>query len=42
MITNSDLELDTLILHKATLLVAVPGARLAAPHLGLDNTLAVS
>ena len=41
-ITNYDLELAALILHKATLLLAVPGARLAAPRSGSDNTTAVS
>ena len=41
-ITNSDLELATLVLHEATLLAAVPEARLAAPHSGSDNTPTVS
>ena len=41
-ITNSDLELDALILHEATLLVAVPEASLVAPCSGLDNTLTIS
>ena len=40
--TNSDLELAALILHKATLISAVPDARLAAPRSGSDNTLTVS
>ena len=41
-ITNSDLELDALVLHKANLLAAVPEARLAAPRSGSDNTPTVS
>ena len=39
---NSDLELAALILHEATLLAAVPEARLAAPRSGSDNTPTVS
>ena len=41
-ITNSDLELAALVLHKATLLAAVPEARLPPPHSGSDNTPTVS
>ena len=41
-ITNSDLELDALVLHEATLLAAVPDDRLAAPCSGYDNNPAVS
>ena len=41
-ITNSDLELATLVLHEATLIGAVPEATLAAPRSGSDNTLTVS
>ena len=41
-ITNSDLELDALVLHEATLLAAVLEIRLAAPHSGSDNTPTVS
>ena len=41
-ITNSGLELATLVLHKATLLVPVPESRLAAPRPGSDNTVTVS
>ena len=41
-ITNSNLELAVPVLHKATLLEAVPAARLAAPHSGSYNTPAVS
>ena len=41
-ITNSDLELAALVLHEATLLVAVPESRLAAPRSGSDNTPTVS
>ena len=37
-ITNSDLELSALIIHKATLLVAVPDVRLAAPFSRSGNT----
>ena len=36
-ITNSDLNLVTLIFYEATLLAAVPTARMAAPCSGLDN-----
>ena len=41
-ITNSDLELSALVLHKATLLATVPGSRLAAPRPVLDKTTTVS
>ena len=41
-ITNSNLELSALVLHEATLLAAVPEARLAAPRSGFDNTPTVS
>ena len=41
-ITNSDLELTALVLHKATLIAEVPDARLAVPHSGFDNTPTVS
>ena len=41
-ITNSDLELAALVVHEATLLAAVPEARLAASRSGLDNTPTVS
>ena len=41
-ITNSDLEIAALVLHEATLLMAVPEARLAAPRSGSDNTPTVS
>ena len=37
-ITNYNLELVALFLHKATLLAAVTDARLAAPHSGSKNT----
>ena len=42
MISNSNLELAALVIHEATLLVAVPDARLAAPRPGYDNTPTVS
>ena len=42
VITNSDLELATLVLRKANLLAAVPDARLAAPNLGSYNNPTVS
>ena len=41
-ITNSDLELAALVLQEATLLEAVPKARMAAPRSGSDNTPTVS
>ena len=41
-ITNSDLELAALVLHKDILIVAVPDARLAAPCSGSNNTPTVS
>ena len=41
-ITNSDLEVAALVLHKANLIAAAPDARLAAPCSGSDNTLTVS
>ena len=41
-IKNSNLELAALVLHEATLLAAVPGARLAAPRSGSYNTLTIS
>ena len=41
-ITNSDLELATLVLQGATLLEAVPKASMTAPHSGSDNTPTVS
>ena len=41
-ITNSNLELAALVVHEATLLAAVPKARLAAPRSGSDNTPTVS
>ena len=41
-ITNFDLELASLLLHEATLLMAVLEARLAAPFSGSDNTPTVS
>ena len=41
-ITNSDLELLTLILQEATLRKAVPKARMAAPRSVSDNTPNVS
>ena len=37
-ISNSDLELAALVLQEATLLKAVPKARMAAPRSGSDNT----
>ena len=40
-ITNSDLELAYLVLHKATLLVAVPAARMDVPRSGSYNTSTV-
>ena len=42
MITNSDLKLAALVLHEATLLAAVPEARLAASCSGSDNTPTIS
>ena len=41
-ITNSNLELATLVLSEANLLAVVPDSRLVAPHSGPDNTLTVS
>ena len=41
-ITNFDLELATLILREATLIAAVPNAKLAAPHSGSDNAPTLS
>ena len=41
-ITNSDLELAALVLHEATLIMAVPEASLAAPRSGSENTPTVS
>ena len=41
-IANSDLDLAVLIIHKATLLSAVPDDRLAATCSGSDNTPTVS
>ena len=41
-ITNSNLELAALVLHEATVLVAVTEARLEAPCSDLDNTPTVS
>ena len=35
---NSNLELDALVLHEATLLEACPEATMAAPRSVLDNT----
>ena len=37
-ITNSDLELAALVLHEATLIVAVHDVSLDAPCSGSDNT----
>ena len=42
MITNSDIKLAILILQEATLLEAVPKARMATPCSGSDNTPTVS
>ena len=42
IITNSNLELAAIVFHKATLLAAVPDARMAAPHSGSDDTPIVS
>ena len=36
-ITNSDLELATLVLHEATLLATVPIVRMTTPRSGSDN-----
>ena len=41
-INNSDLELAALVIHEATLLVAVMEAKIAAPRSGSDNTTTVS
>ena len=41
-LTNSDLELATLVLNEATLMDTCPEATIDAPRLGLDKTLAVS
>ena len=41
-LTNSNLEITALILHKATLPTAVPEERMAAPRSGSDNTPTVS
>ena len=41
-ITNYDLEISALVLHKAILIVAVTDNRLVAPHSGYDNTPSVS
>ena len=41
-ITNSNLELAALVLHEATLIVAVLEARLSIPRSGPDNTPTVS
>ena len=40
-ITNSDLELAFLVLHKATLLEAAPTSRMAVPNSESDNTSTV-
>ena len=42
MITDSDLEFSTLVLHEATLLAAIPEVCMAAPRSGSDNTPTVS
>ena len=42
MVTNSDPELAAIVLYEATLLAAVPDARLAASRSGSDNTPIVS
>ena len=41
-ITNSDLELSSLVLHEATLIAAVPNASLAAPNSWSENNPTVS
>ena len=41
-LTNSDLNLDALILYEDTLLEACPVATMAATRSGLDNTPTVS
>ena len=41
-ITNSDLDLTALVIHKATLPEAVLEVRMAAPYSGSDNTPTVS
>ena len=41
-LTNSNLELATLVLHEATLFAEVPAACMAAPRSGSDNTPTVS
>ena len=41
-ITNSNLKISTLVLHEATLLAAVPIARMVTPCSGSDNTPIVS
>ena len=42
MLTNSDLELATLVLHEATLLEVCPEVVMAAPCSGSDNTPTMS
>ena len=42
MLTNSNLEIATLVLHEDTQLAAFPEATMAAPHSGLDNTSEIS
>ena len=39
---NSDLDLATLVLHKATIFVVVPAVRMSEPDSGLDNTPTIS
>ena len=41
-LTNSYLEVSSLVLHEATLLDTCPEAKMAAPHLGSDNMPTVS
>ena len=41
-LTNSNLELVTLVLHEATLLNVCHDATMATPHSGSDNTPTVS
>ena len=41
-ITNSNIKLAAPVLREATLIAAVPDARMAAPYSGSDNTLTVS
>ena len=42
IITNLELKLATLVLHKASVLAEVPEAKLAAPRSGLDKNPTVS